>query len=58
MKLDSSLVIAYKYLPESNKSFPSQDELVKIFQDMGFSEVKNYNYVFGSIAQQIVRNKK
>ncbi len=46
---------AYRYLPESTKKFPSQKELVKIFQKNSFSEVKNYNYIFGSIAQQLAR---
>lgn len=45
----------YRYLPESNESFPSQDQLVSIFKELGFSEVKNYNYVFGTIAQQIAK---
>jgi demethylmenaquinone methyltransferase/2-methoxy-6-polyprenyl-1,4-benzoquinol methylase len=45
----------YQYLPDSSKTFPSQYELVKIFQDNGFSEVKNYNYLFGTIAQQIAK---
>jgi len=45
----------YRYLPESNEKFPSQDELVGIFRELGFSEVKNYNYVFGTIAQQVAK---
>lgn len=43
----------YQYLPQSNENFPSQNELVKIFKEQGFSEVKNYNYIFGLLAQQV-----
>ncbi|OGI00566.1 MAG: hypothetical protein A2Y25_07670 [Candidatus Melainabacteria bacterium GWF2_37_15] len=46
---------AYKYLPESTQNFPSQEELVKIFLELGFKEVKNYNYAFGAIAQQVAK---
>lgn len=47
--------IPYKYLPESSKTFPSQEELTDLFKELGFSEVKNYNYLFGAIAQQVGR---
>jgi demethylmenaquinone methyltransferase/2-methoxy-6-polyprenyl-1,4-benzoquinol methylase len=47
--------VPYKYLPESAKTFPSQDELVKVFLELGLSEVKNYNYAFGAIAQQVAK---
>lgn len=43
----------YRYLPESSDTFPSQEELVKIFKELGFSEVRNYNFICGAIAQQI-----
>jgi demethylmenaquinone methyltransferase/2-methoxy-6-polyprenyl-1,4-benzoquinol methylase len=45
----------YKYLPESTKEFPSPDELVKLFYEAGFKEIKNYNYAFGALAQQITK---
>lgn len=45
----------YKYLAVSNESFPSQKELVKIYQEIGFSNVSNKNYLFGQIASQISR---
>lgn len=43
----------YKYLAVSNETFPSQGELVKIFQKIGFLEVKNKNYLFEQIASQV-----
>ena len=45
----------YSYLPESCESFPNQEELVRIFYELGFNEVKNYNFAFGALAQQIAR---
>jgi len=46
---------AYRYLPESTLGFPSQQELVGIFLENGFRDVKNYNYIFGAIAQQVAK---
>ena len=46
---------SFKYLPESNKYFPSQQELVKIFEEVGFKDINNYNYLLGAISQQIAR---
>lgn len=43
----------YRYLAASNEDFPSQNELVKIFKEAGFSDIKNQNYIFGQIASQI-----
>jgi len=45
----------YSYLPQSCESFPDQEELVKIFYELGFDEVKNYNFAFGALAQQIAK---
>lgn len=45
----------YKYLAVSNEDFPSQSKLVDMFQEIGFSDVKNKNYLFGQIASQISR---
>lgn len=42
----------YRYLAESNEAFPSQKELVKIFENIGFHDIKNKNYIFGQIASQ------
>lgn len=43
----------YKYLAVSNESFPSPQKLIEMFEDIGFSNVKNKNYIFGQIASQI-----
>ena len=43
----------YKYLAASNETFPSPAELVKIYEKIGFSNIKNKNYLFGQIASQI-----
>jgi len=43
----------YKYLPESTKNFPSLDELVKIFEELGFKNVKKHDFLLGAISQQI-----
>lgn len=45
----------YVYLPESCKTFPDQEELVRIFYELGFNYVKNYNFAFGVLAQQVAR---
>lgn len=43
----------YKYLPESTKNFPSQDELVDIFQELGLTDVKKFDFLFGAISEQV-----
>lgn len=43
----------YEYLAISNENFPSQYQLVEIFKEAGFLNVKNKNYLFGQIASQI-----
>ncbi len=50
-------VTPYRYLAVSNEDFPSQNQLVKIFKEIGFSDVKNKNYLLGQIASQISRKK-
>lgn len=45
----------YKYLAVSNETFPSPKELVKIYQEIGFKNIKNKIYMFGQIASQISR---
>jgi len=42
----------YRYLAESNEDFPSQRELVKIFEQIGFLDVQNKDFLFGQIASQ------
>jgi demethylmenaquinone methyltransferase/2-methoxy-6-polyprenyl-1,4-benzoquinol methylase len=44
---------SFRYLPESNKSFPDQRQLSGIMRDVGFKDVKNYNYFLGAVAQQV-----
>lgn len=43
----------YKYLAASNETFPAPAELIKIYEKIGFSNVKNKNYLFGQIASQV-----
>lgn len=43
----------YKYLPQSTKNFPNGDELAKIFQELGLSNIEKHDFMFGSISQQI-----
>ncbi len=45
----------YKYLAQSYKSYPSQEELIEIFLKNGCIEVKNSDYACGIIAGQIGR---
>jgi demethylmenaquinone methyltransferase/2-methoxy-6-polyprenyl-1,4-benzoquinol methylase len=54
-KLFHGDVTPYRYLAASNEDFPSQNQLVKIFTEIGFSDVKNKNYLLGQIASQISR---
>ena len=44
---------SFRYLPESNKYFPSQENLVNIFKEIGFKNVQNFDYWCGAVAQQI-----
>jgi demethylmenaquinone methyltransferase/2-methoxy-6-polyprenyl-1,4-benzoquinol methylase len=43
----------YKYLPQSTEKFPTQDELVHIFQELGLSDVEKFDFLFGAISQQV-----
>lgn len=45
----------YSYLHHSREDFPEQDELVKIFYELGFSTVKKHDFMFGVMSQQIAR---
>lgn len=45
----------YKYLAVSNETFPSPKELEQLFKQIGFSNIKSKNYMFGQIASQISR---
>ena len=46
---------SFRYLPESNRFFPSQEELCAIFKEVGFEELQNYDYWCGAVAQQTAR---
>lgn len=44
---------SFRYLPESNKYFPDQQTLVRIFTGLGYRDVVNHDYWCGAVAQQI-----
>lgn len=44
---------SFRYLPESNRYFPDQDTLVRIFRSLGFRDVVNHDYLLGAVAQQV-----
>lgn len=46
---------SFAYLAHSNKYFPSPQELVELFREQGFTNVKNINYMLGAVAQQIAQ---
>jgi len=46
---------SFKYLPTSGKYFPDQWELADIFKQIGFGEVRRYDYMFGAVSQQVGR---
>lgn len=43
----------YKYLAESNETFPALAELMELYKKAGFKKSENKNYLFGQIASQI-----
>ena len=45
----------YEYLHESREDFPSQYELLEIMEELGYREIKNCNYMFGAVAQQVAQ---
>jgi ubiquinone/menaquinone biosynthesis C-methylase UbiE len=44
---------SFRYLPESNKYFPDQSSLVRIFAENGYRDVVNHDYWCGAVAQQV-----
>jgi demethylmenaquinone methyltransferase/2-methoxy-6-polyprenyl-1,4-benzoquinol methylase len=44
---------SFRYLPESNKDFPNQSQLCEIMKNVGFKNIKNYNYFLGAVGQQV-----
>lgn len=43
----------YQYLPQSTRTFPSPDELLLIFEELGLKNVKKFDFLFGAISEQI-----
>jgi demethylmenaquinone methyltransferase/2-methoxy-6-polyprenyl-1,4-benzoquinol methylase len=46
---------SFRYLPESNRYFPDQAALCRLFEEVGFEDVANYDYWRGAVAQQVAR---
>jgi demethylmenaquinone methyltransferase/2-methoxy-6-polyprenyl-1,4-benzoquinol methylase len=44
---------SFRYLSESNKYYPNQKELVGLFEKYGLTNVRNFNYWVGAVAQQV-----
>jgi demethylmenaquinone methyltransferase / 2-methoxy-6-polyprenyl-1,4-benzoquinol methylase len=44
---------SFRYLPESNRYFPDQDRLLRMFESLGYRDVVNHDYWFGAVAQQV-----
>ena len=47
----------FEYLPESSLHFPSQKELKRILESLGFANVRFRNFVFGNVALHIARKQ-
>lgn len=52
-KMFNGSATPYQYLPDSTKNFPSQDELVRIFEEIGLKNVRKFDFLFGTISEQI-----
>lgn len=44
---------SFRYLPESNKFFPSTDKLRAILHDCGIKQVRTHSYMWGIVSQQV-----
>lgn len=44
---------SFKYLPESGQYFPPQEALVEIFEEAGYRNVTNRNFMLGAVAEQV-----
>ncbi len=44
---------SFRYLPESNRYFPDQATLTRLFEEAGFVAVQNFDYWCGAVAQQV-----
>ena len=46
---------SYEYLIKSKNKFPEPEELIKIFEQIGFKLFKRKDYLFGAISVQIMQ---
>lgn len=46
---------SFRYLPESNKFFPSAEKLREILLDCGIKQVRTNSYMWGIVSQQVGR---
>lgn len=55
--LKSKDLEAYKYLIHSSKNYPPQKTILQKLEKHGYTHVKNINYSFGVIAQQLAKSE-
>lgn len=46
----------FDYLPHSSKTYPDQETLAKILEELGFQEVRFQNFVFGNAVAHVAKN--
>ncbi|TGL41442.1 ubiquinone/menaquinone biosynthesis methyltransferase [Leptospira perdikensis] len=46
----------FDYLPHSSKTYPDQESLAKILEELGFQEVRFQNFVFGNAVAHVAKN--
>lgn len=46
-------ITPYKYLPQSTIDFPNSEQMRNKLEDLGLIDIKSYDYLFGTISQQI-----
>lgn len=56
-KLVHGKSVPLKYFAHSNETFPSPDELKKIYETLGFEQLTRKDYLFGQISCQICKIK-
>lgn len=56
-KLSHGKSVPLKYFVHSNESFPSPENLKKIYESLGFEQFKRKDYLFGQISCQICKIK-
>ena len=50
-------IFPVNYLVKSLETYPSQEEMLKLLEKYGFTDLKNKNWLFGAIAEQIGKLK-